>query len=59
MADKPCALTWLLVSVLWLGILPAARAVTIYVDADATGSNDGTSWVNAYRHVQDALAVAS
>jgi hypothetical protein len=30
-----------------------------YVDADAVGNNDGTSWTDAYNYLQDALAVAT
>jgi len=29
-----------------------------YVDDDATGANDGSSWVDAFNFLQDALAVA-
>lgn len=33
----------------------ADRLVIIYVDADASGPGDGTSWSSAYSHLQDAF----
>ena len=36
----------------------AGSPVTIYVDADATGANDGSSWEDAFKHLQDALSAA-
>jgi hypothetical protein len=37
---------------------PAAAQSVIYVDIDATGADDGTSWADAFVFLQDALAVA-
>jgi len=51
--------TWVVMAVLLVGMAPAiATGGTIYIDAGASGANDGTSWVDAYNYLQDALAVA-
>jgi hypothetical protein len=38
-----------------LAILPPAAAKIIYVDANSAGSNTGTSWENAYNHLQHPI----
>jgi hypothetical protein len=43
--------------VLMIG-LDTVGASPIYVDATATGANDGTSWMDAYVDLQDAIAQA-
>ncbi|MCB0551372.1 MAG: DUF11 domain-containing protein, partial [Phaeodactylibacter sp.] len=37
----------------------AAYGNIIYVNDDASGANDGTSWANAFNDLQDALALAN
>jgi predicted outer membrane repeat protein len=43
----------------WLVVQPCANGRIIYVDADAAGANDGSSWADAYNYLQDALADAN
>jgi predicted outer membrane repeat protein len=42
-----------------IGICSVCWGRTIYVDAVAGGTGDGSSWPNACRHLQDALAAAA
>jgi len=44
---------------LLLAFVPAASGRIIFVDDDATGNNNGSSWADAYNYLQDALIVAS
>ncbi len=51
---------WFITAILLLGAFNASQAgPIIYVDADAAGGNNGSSWLNAFNYLQDALAAAS
>ncbi|MFL7791474.1 MAG: hypothetical protein AB8I69_04985 [Anaerolineae bacterium] len=51
-------LAWLLCRASIFTAQAAPTDSIIYVDADADGANDGSSWTDAYTDLQDALAVA-
>ena len=60
MKGKTNQLRWLLCVLLLLGaVCTTAAGRVIYVDDDAAGTNDGSSWTNAYNNLQDAIATAS
>ena len=50
---------WLVMVALLSGMVGTAfGGKIIYVDADATGLNNGSNWANAYKYLQDGLASA-
>ena len=49
---------WIVILSSLLAMGTATMGGAIYVDADANGANDGSSWTDAYNYLQDALADA-
>jgi hypothetical protein len=49
----------MLIAMMTTALTTLAYGKTIYVDDDAAGANDGSSWENAYVYLQDALADAN
>ena len=48
----------LAIAAILAALVSIAVASTIYVDADATGANDGSSWGDACNYLQDGLTAA-
>ncbi|MBL7153464.1 MAG: hypothetical protein ISS79_07085 [Phycisphaerae bacterium] len=59
MQNTPKKLSLLTFALLFSIICPAFAAKVIYVDANAPGANDGSSWAHAFYYLQDALMRAS
>jgi len=60
MANKTSSRICLVTSILLLfALCTSTMGKTIYVDDDAAGANEGSSWLNAYKYLQDALADAN
>jgi len=57
--NRPALVAGCVLLPLCLFLARAAPGKTIYVDDDATGVNTGSSWADAYRYLQDALADAN
>ena len=51
--------TWLVISALFVMMCTPAIAVGATIYVDATRNGDGSSWANAYKYLQDALAAAA
>jgi len=51
--------SWVVLAAFLLVITATATGEVIYVDADANGLNDGSSWENAYNELSVALADAN
>ena len=49
----------ILTLVLLLFSLSSFTQNIVYVDQSASGTNDGSSWVNAYTELQDALLISN
>ena len=59
-AARNSRILWTVPFMLIVAVLcPFTYGKIIYVHDDATGANDGSSWENAYKYLQDALADAN
>jgi len=50
---------WAVISIVLMAGVSPSSAKVIYVDKNAPGLNNGSSWNRAYNYLQDALAASS